>query len=332
MDISNYLTELLRLHECVIVPDFGGFISNYKPAQVDFFNNSFSPPRKDIVFNSKLSKNDGLLTNYISETDGIGYYEARQYVSEFVAELWAKLESGENVAINGIGSFHIDKNGKLIFEPRAAGNLLLDVYGMEPFVFENRLCPNNAVQGVASRFEDKDAVRVVFKSRRVKQLMVGIPIIIALILMPLSRSIDNNQKAWLGSNIDNTALTVTDNASPVSGEVVAETENMSDAFDEVGVADVDSPFAEKSVDTYEELPDYSNLRYHIITGSFRNPEIAKMHLADMRSRGHDARLLAPINGWQRVAVSSYVYKSEAIEVMKILKNYDSYSQVWICYQ
>jgi hypothetical protein len=30
MDITFYLVELLRLHDCVIVPDLGGFVTNYQ--------------------------------------------------------------------------------------------------------------------------------------------------------------------------------------------------------------------------------------------------------------------------------------------------------------
>src|SRR5659263_213351 len=61
MDITFYLVELLRLHDCVIVPDLGGFVTNYRPAEMDLVNNSFNPPVKEIIFTGKLSKNDGLV-------------------------------------------------------------------------------------------------------------------------------------------------------------------------------------------------------------------------------------------------------------------------------
>ena len=58
MELSIYLIELLRLHDCVIVPDLGGFVTNYRPAEMDLASNSFSPPRKEIIFSSKLDMPD----------------------------------------------------------------------------------------------------------------------------------------------------------------------------------------------------------------------------------------------------------------------------------
>ena len=58
MDISLYLVELLRLHDCVIIPDLGGFIANYRPAEMDLAGNRFNPPVKEVIFSGKLNKND----------------------------------------------------------------------------------------------------------------------------------------------------------------------------------------------------------------------------------------------------------------------------------
>ena len=71
MDISKHLSTLLKFHECVIIPDFGGFISNYIPSRFDPFRNVFLPPTKEIVFNSKINKNDGLLINHLVETEAV---------------------------------------------------------------------------------------------------------------------------------------------------------------------------------------------------------------------------------------------------------------------
>ena len=72
MEISQYIKEILLLNDCVIIPDFGGFVANYKPAMIE--NNRFFPPTKEIAFNNKLISNDGLLINYISEAEGVDYF------------------------------------------------------------------------------------------------------------------------------------------------------------------------------------------------------------------------------------------------------------------
>ena len=166
MDISVYLIELLRLHDCVIVPDLGGFVANYRPAEMDLASNSFSPPRKEIIFSSKLDKNDGLLVNHISESEGVGYLEARLIVSEFVDEVKSRLENGEKIVFSKIGTLQYDRNERLIFEIEIHENLLLDAFGLEGFQFP-QIKHHEGFNSKRS-FLDKEAVRPVFNSRRIK--------------------------------------------------------------------------------------------------------------------------------------------------------------------
>jgi len=74
VEINQYIKELLLLNDCVIIPQFGGFVANYKPATIE--NNKFFPPTKEVAFNNKLTSNDGLLINYISEIEDTDYFSA----------------------------------------------------------------------------------------------------------------------------------------------------------------------------------------------------------------------------------------------------------------
>ena len=54
----NYLYQILLEQDCVVLPGFGGFITQYKPAELNFRTNEISPPGKKIAFNpSSLSGN-----------------------------------------------------------------------------------------------------------------------------------------------------------------------------------------------------------------------------------------------------------------------------------
>ena len=87
MNLATHISYLLKFHECVIIPEFGGFVSNYKPAQFDSIRNTFIPPGKEIIFNSKINKNDGLLINYLVDVEKIGYHQAQLIVLNFVDRL-----------------------------------------------------------------------------------------------------------------------------------------------------------------------------------------------------------------------------------------------------
>ena len=133
MDITAFIRELLFGHDCVIVPGFGGFIGNYTPAQVDRSTGTFSPPVKQISFNRNLNHNDGLLVGRISGSLKINYGDARTIVENFVADLRKKLENGEKVVFDNIGSFINNQEGNVQFEPDRTSNYHLDSYGLESF-------------------------------------------------------------------------------------------------------------------------------------------------------------------------------------------------------
>ena len=64
--IVHYISELLYYHDCVVIPEFGGFITTHKSSILDSNALKIYPPSKQISFNKKLQSNDGLLIQKIS--------------------------------------------------------------------------------------------------------------------------------------------------------------------------------------------------------------------------------------------------------------------------
>ncbi|MCX6236947.1 MAG: SPOR domain-containing protein [Bacteroidia bacterium] len=323
MDITFYLVELLRLHDCVIVPELGGFVTNYRPAEMDLANNSFNPPVKEIIFTSKLSKNDGLLVNYISETEGVGYFEARQIISEFVDEIWSKLENGEKIEFQNVGSLQFDRNEKLIFEPEVHENFLLEAYGMEDFQFplleHKEIIPSKRI------FADKEAVRPVLSSRKVKVLIgVGVPIILALIFVPVS------YYPW--KNNPNTQVSST-TSIPMNGLIAPANTANSDSVNNYKLAvKVDSAAIHQpsvSQTQTETVAFRSDARYRVIGGCFRIRENADNFLAKLQASGFKSELKVQPNGSFLVIVQSYSDKNEAITALRTLREAEPQIGYWM---
>ncbi|MCU0409356.1 MAG: hypothetical protein MUD02_10450, partial [Bacteroidales bacterium] len=133
MNISALIRELLFSHDCVIVPGFGAFISNYAPAHLERTSGTFHPPARKISFNRNLVHNDGLLTGRLSEQLGINYGDARSMVDEYSAGLRRKLSKGERIQIDHIGIFTSNIEGGVEFEPDPESNFCLESYGLESF-------------------------------------------------------------------------------------------------------------------------------------------------------------------------------------------------------
>ena len=87
----EYISDLLFLHDCVIIPDFGGFICNYKSAYIDDESGLICPPSKDILFNRNLTHNDGLLVSWIAGKENISYEKATSQLMLFCEDLKIRL-------------------------------------------------------------------------------------------------------------------------------------------------------------------------------------------------------------------------------------------------
>ena len=131
MKIETYISELLYRHECVIVPSLGGFITNYRSAQIHPVSHTFLPPSKTIRFNVKLQKSDGLLCNYIADCEGISFEDAQKKVAHFSNQIQNNLTHKKEAQINGVGLLTKASNGLISFEPNQTVNYLLDAFGLQ---------------------------------------------------------------------------------------------------------------------------------------------------------------------------------------------------------
>ena len=133
MDISVSIKELLYKNDCVVIPGFGAFVLNYSSASINPLSNLFNPPLKEIIFNPSINRNDGLLTNYISEKLNASFDEATMILRDSVEELKMSLNKGKKVHFKGIGNFSINKEGKYQFECDDNVFFYLGSYGLTSF-------------------------------------------------------------------------------------------------------------------------------------------------------------------------------------------------------
>lgn len=115
--MNEYLTRLLFEQECVVLPGFGGFITQYKPAEMDFSTKKLQPPTKKIAFNRSLNTNDGLLISLIAKDEHISYKQAELKINDFVMQCEKNLQINGSILFEGIGKVYIDDSKNLQFNP-----------------------------------------------------------------------------------------------------------------------------------------------------------------------------------------------------------------------
>lgn len=133
--IINYLIELLKDNECVIVPEFGAFISQRRSATIDYANHRFMPPYKELVFNNKLTNGDDLLLNYIMQKENITKDEAIDKIQKFVNQSAAILDVNFELELEGLGKLR-NFGGDYVFETNKEINILGDAFGLTSFNYQ----------------------------------------------------------------------------------------------------------------------------------------------------------------------------------------------------
>ena len=125
----EHIEELLYLHDCVIVPGFGGFICDYTSANINEKTGTIVPPSKKVVFNKHLKQNDGLLIDWIARKEQIDYEKAQRRLALFCEEIKVRLNQKQKVDFGTIGTFSVDRRVNVLFESKNH-NFLPDVIGM----------------------------------------------------------------------------------------------------------------------------------------------------------------------------------------------------------
>ena len=300
MEINQYIKELLLLNDCVIIPEFGGFVANYKPATIE--NNQFFAPTKEIAFNNKLVSNDGLLINYISETEGASYFSAKQKLDNFVEETLLNLERNRNVYFDGLGYMHYDSRENLQFEPQLKQNLLVESYGLQNFSYEKLY--QRQMPKPAFKVEYREPVPVIFQKRKLKKLIVAVPLLLALALIPIK-----NNKVYLSKS------------DMGMWEALAQT-----------TPAVTSPTLEQNVAVFTAnttAPATVDFRYFIIGGSFKSEENATKYLHQISQQGYSGKDLGIFNGLHRIAMKGFSSMEEAQKELNSMRSQNPQSGVWI---
>lgn len=128
--ISKEVCELLRAHDCVILPGFGGFVSGYAPASVHPVTHVFQPPHKHVLFNRNLKTDDGLLLNRLLPSLLLSYQEGRDWLTEYSEALHQRILAGERVSLGDLGMFQSDVERNILFRQQMQHNLLPDAFGL----------------------------------------------------------------------------------------------------------------------------------------------------------------------------------------------------------
>lgn len=131
-EFYTFLEHLLYDHECVIIPQFGGFVVNAQDYQFNTKENKIYPKRKCVAFNEKLKTDDRFLTTEWAKKRSISQKEASLEIATFSKDLKSQIVSQGYVKIGELGAFTLNTENRLFFTPNPDFNADLTVFGLFP--------------------------------------------------------------------------------------------------------------------------------------------------------------------------------------------------------
>lgn len=298
MQLETYISDLLYRYECVIVPEFGAFLTQITSASVDGTTNSFNPPTKKVSFNEQIIKNDGLLAHYIADVEKIPFEIASTKIAKRVKSLKSYLTQGEVISFNNIGELKFNEEGKVLFEPSHNLNYLTDAFGLSQFI-----------SPAVTREVYKEEVEAIEK-------------VIPINVTPEKRK----SKPYL-KYAAIALLALTAGGFTASNYYVDQIETHNQLAQEEATQQLESKIQEATFVIENPLPAITfNVtkqtgNYHIVAGAFRVEENCDKKIEQLKEEGFKARKIgANKYGLHQVVYSSHENRLDAYKALQNVKN------------
>jgi len=304
--VEYYISELLFLHDCVILPNFGGFVGNPQSAKLNKTTEILSPPSKKILFNANLKTNDGLLITHISNQEEFTQEIAKNEVENYATKITNKLIESKVLRIDKIGLFTLGKEGNIIFLQDSINNYSLDSFGMK--ATHNKAVVRKTI------IEEKVTATIQTirtQSSNPKAFLRAVAVIIPLIALSYI-SITQQDKI-------NNVYTQMASLNPFENNIIAEqiTAVIPVVKIEVKVTPIVEIIEEEIVPII--IPQTT---YYIIAGAFYKKKNANKMLAKLKKWNYNTELV-PGENLLRVSYNSFTNKTDALIALHEIKQENS---------
>lgn len=353
--LQEHLCDLLKTNECVVVPELGGFVTNERPAQLNRATHRIQPPMREVSFNARLFRNDGLMAQYIRANKGISYEDAMTLIRSEVAWIQRQLDAGHKVAFKQVGALHKDRDNNLAFVPSFEENYLPASFGLEPFF----LIP--AAAGENEEPTEVVAIRERVASKRLWRNLVGAAIVPVLVAASwfVQQGLSGNTQLSLLPTVERSTdfapryeeeglrFDQPDNTNFVDHHINHHPETdvlryslVEDMVSPDGVrirlkADAPEAMAAEELNVETEVISApvapvatteasSKLKlWFVVGGAFKEPGNAEAFVAKLRGQGYDASIFEQKGDLHLVAFGSYATRQAATEDLERIRANDN---------
>jgi len=314
MRLEQYISDLLYRYECVIVPEFGAFLTQRKGAQLHQTTNAFYPPSKVVSFNAQLTSNDGLLTHYIAEVLSIPYDEAAIKVATAVKDCMQQLQDSQTVVLKNIGELSFNAEEKVQFTPSYHLNYLTSSFGLSSFVSPSiarevlATIPEDEVVAVIEKEAEKAPLTLVQEKSKYKfpwRYASAAAVVLFAVSVFGFREYQAQQQ-----------LTAQNKAQETVNQKIQQA-----TFFNTNPSELPSI----TLTVAKEIQ-----HYHVVAGAFRIAENADKKITQLQEKGFENASLLGQNkyGLHQVSYASFATRDEAINALRDIKRNEA-PEAWL---
>lgn len=345
VNIASHIRELLLHNQKVVIPGFGTFLIQRRPAELNKTTHVLTPPSKEIQFDSRQQDDDGQLSGYLAQKLKLNKTEAIAAIEHFLKMTGEQLTAREPVVLEGLGIFTREKSGEIAYKPDAEllkrANLFeLPKIGM-PVInpVASPVKPPDAPPVLRTAVIEKPIVRqVTIDSRKTKRWIPAALVALVIVLSALGyfTGIFKNTR----SANQSTYLSADTNEDPErlvfgSREAADTNQHKPDTFREKISHELDERTVRENALRYEEprpkpLPDAKvagsepvkttlSKPFHIIAGAFLVPNNAERLKLQLEGKGFSPVLLPKRGDYYMVSLDSFDSAGQAAAAIKQLR-------------
>jgi hypothetical protein len=305
--ITHYISELLFLHDCVIIPEFGGFVGNIKSAQLNTNTGFLIPPTKQILFNPNLKTNDGLLVAHIAKQEGLSQEIVRKNIDVFSNQSKSTLSNSKVLRFDKIGLLTITRENNIHFLQDNTTNYNLDVFGMKPISSKEILRKNETEKQITN------TIRAIGKSSRSSKRIIRAAAVI-IPLVTLSYLSLSHQERINDIYIQMAVF------NPFAGNAEVVNSKKSESENKI----FNNP--KISNEQVSIIPTDSPKKYYIIAGVFVNQKNANKMLTKLKKWNYNA---ATLKDKKLLRISYDSFNNKEMAMLALTKIKQENPQAWI---
>lgn len=322
-EMVSHIEFLLHEHNCVIIPDFGGFVVNMMSSRRDGIA-TFLAPTCELVFNRDLTHNDGLLAQSYMKSDQLTFEAAMQRIAHAVEELKSQLREMHRVEMEKLGSFVMNDENRFTFMP---------AHFVRPALFGlNRATLRPLVQMQSPAAPVKEVATGSGQRFAGVAAVAAAMILLMMFLLPVS---DTNKERQSAQMIADTSL-FGNKANKQHAQEVAQHDMLAanDADSSPALPTTEIVTAEVSVEAPGETPTQmlaaAGPHYYVVMGVYELPHVAQKMIETLQNEGFAEVGSLKRSGRIDVYAASFTSGGEAQAFLqKVYQNYPSHSDAWI---